>query len=65
MLSRLLLGVDVEDVVLVVVFVVMAVVVVVAVVVVAVVVATVVTEVVDLDAPSKPVTAAPPSYVCG
>jgi len=50
MLWRLLVGVDIEDVVLVVVVVVVVVT----------LVATVVTEVVDLDAPSKPVTAAPP-----
>jgi len=49
MLWRLLVGVDIEDVVLVVV-----------VVVVVTLVATVVTEIVDLDAPSKPVVAAPP-----
>jgi len=47
MLWRSLVGVDNEDVVVVVVVVVTL-------------VATVLTEVVDLDAPSKPVTAAPP-----
>ncbi len=56
MLWRLLVGVDNEDVVVVVV----VVVVVFVVVVVVTLVATVLTEVVDLDAPYKPVTAAPP-----